>query len=604
MDSKTPQPAAHDDPKIGVYICRCGGNISDYLDTEKLADTVRGIPGVALSTVDTFMCSDPGQDRIVQDVEAGKVNRVVVASCSPFLHEVTFKAAVKRGGLNPYLYTHVNIREQGSWAHGHQGEAATRQALRMIAGGIGKVRHLQPLETIRLPSHRRVLVIGGGVAGMKAALDTARRGLKVLLVESSPALGGRTRDLGRVYPSEQDARDLVQRLEKDVRAESNITVLTDSEVSQIGGFIGNFEATIATGETRAAHAIGAVIMATGFTPYPPPAGEYAWGHEKVVTLPDLVKSLREHPPGKVLTWQGRPVRSVALMHCVGSRQCEGCFQPQADGRINDYCSRICCTSLLRNAVEIRGRFPGTAVYDFHQDIRTYGRGQEDYYTRASEAGVTFFRWKGEEPPVVNEKGGALAVTVRDQLTFGEEIEVPVDLVVLGVGMMPGPIASLTDQLKLPVGADRFLQEVHPKLRPVEVAVAGVLLAGTAQGPMSIEESLEGASAAAAKASILLAHDYTDLEPFVALVNPDRCTGCNACVEECQYAGAVSLQDGPDGNQVAVVNPGLCKGCGACVGVCPARAIDVQGWTLDQFDAMIDGMTDESLAVPASQGGVS
>ncbi|MCB1069185.1 MAG: CoB--CoM heterodisulfide reductase iron-sulfur subunit A family protein [Verrucomicrobia bacterium] len=599
----TPNPLeSPDQPKIGVYICRCGGNISDYLDTEKLADTVRGIPGVTLSKVDTFMCSDPGQDRIVQDVQAGLVNRVVVASCSPFLHEVTFKAAVRRGGLNPYLYTHVNIREQGSWAHGHQGDAATQHALHMIAGGVGKVRHLQPLDKIRLPSHRRVLVIGGGVAGMKAALDTARRGLPVLLVEKAPQLGGRSLDLGRVYPSEQEARELVKRLEKDVRAEEKITVLTGSEVTAIGGFIGNFEATISTGSEQRTDAIGAVIMATGFTPYQPPEGEYAFGHSQVVTLPEFVKALRDMPSGKTLTWNGKPVRSVGLMHCVGSRQCEGCFQPQPDGQLNDYCSRVCCTSLLRNAVELRSRFPETQIYDFHQDIRTYGRGQEDYYTCASDQGVTFFRWKGEEPPVVTarDKGG-LAITVKDQLTFGEEIEVPVDLLVLGVGMMPGPIADLVDQLKLPVGADRFLQEVHPKLRPVEVAVAGVLLAGTAQGPMSIEESLEGASAAAAKASILLAHDYTDLEPFVALVTPDLCVGCNACVEECQYAGAVTMEAGPEGKSVATVNPGLCKGCGACVAVCPTRAIDVQGWTLDQFDAMIDGMTDEALRVPATQG---
>jgi heterodisulfide reductase subunit A len=345
--------------------------------------------------------------------------------------------------------------------------------------------------------------------------------------------------------------------------------------------------------------VGAVIVATGFTPYQPAEGEYLHGHPQVVTLPELVAALRDAPSAETLSWKGKPVRSLALMHCVGSRQCEGCFAPQADGHINDYCSRVCCTSLLRNAVEIRARFPGTAVYDFHQDIRTYGRGQEDYYSRASEAGVVFFRWKGEEPPVVAERpGGGLSVTVKDQLTFGEEIEAPVDLVVLGVGMTPGPVRELASMLKISVGADRFLQEVHPKLRPVEVAVAGILLAGTAQGPMSIEEAVEGAAAAAAKACILLAHDHTELEPFVAKVTPDLCVGCNACVEECQYVGAVTMGPAADGKRVAAVNPGLCKGCGACVAVCPVRAIDVQGWTLNQFDAMIDGMAE---AVPAGSG---
>ncbi len=598
-DSKQPAIPPADEPRIGVYICRCGGNISDYLDVQKLADTARGIPGVTLSKVDTFMCSDPGQDRIVQDVKAGLVNRVVVASCSPFLHEVTFKAAVRRGGLNPYLYAHVNIREQGSWSHGHQGGDATQHALRMIAGGIGKVRHLEPLEKIRLPSHRRALVVGGGVAGMKAALDCARRGLPVLLVERAARLGGRAANLGRVYPSEQEARELVARLVREVEAEPLIAVNTGSDVANISGFIGNYEVTVASATASATHAVGAVIVATGFTPYQPAEGEDLHGHPQVVTLPDLVAALRDAPSAETLSWQGRPVRSLALMHCVGSRQCEGCFAPQADGHINDYCSRVCCTSLLRNAVEIRARFPGTAVYDFHQDIRTYGRGQEDYYSRASEAGVVFFRWKGEEPPVVAERpGGGLSVTVKDQLTFGEEIEAPVDLVVLGVGMTPGPVRELASMLKISVGADRFLQEVHPKLRPVEVAVAGILLAGTAQGPMSIEEAVEGASAAAAKACILLAHDHTELEPFVAKVTPDLCVGCNACVEECQYAGAVAMGPAADGKRVAAVNPGLCKGCGACVAVCPVRAIDVQGWTLNQFDAMIDGMAE---AVPAGSG---
>ena len=596
MDNKPVIPPA-DEPRIGVYICRCGGNISDYLNTEKLAETVRGIPGVVLSKVDTFMCSDPGQDKIVQDVQNGLVNRVVVASCSPFLHEVTFQAAVKRGGMNPYLYAHVNIREQGSWAHGHQGEAATQHALHMIAGGIGKVRHQRPLEKIRLPSERRALVIGGGVAGLKAALDVARRGLPVILLEKSANLGGHAAELGQVYPSELEARELVQRLVSQVRQEKNITVLTGSEISAISGFLGNFEATVTTGAASQSHTVGAVIVATGFEPYVPAPGEYAFGHDQVATLPELVKVLRE-ASGDRLMWKGKPVGRVALMHCVGSRQCEGVFPPQADGKVNDYCSRVCCTSLLRNALELKKKFPGIEVYDFHQDIRTYGRGQEEYYTRASEAGVVYLRWKGEEPPTVTEgPGGALHVTVKDQLTFGEEIEVPVDLVVLGVGMMPGKIAGLMDMMKLPVGADRFLQEVHPKLRPVEMAVAGVLLAGTAQGPMSIEESLEGASAAAAKASILLAHDYTDLEPFVALVNPDLCVGCNACVKECQYAGAVAMKPAENGKAVAFVNAGLCKGCGACVAVCPARAIDVQGWTLDQFDGMIDGMTDDLPALP-------
>ena len=387
-------------PKIGVYVCRCGGNISDYIDTEALAATAAQIPGVSVSTVNSFMCSDPGQNLVEQDVKAGKVDRVVVASCSPFLHEITFQAAVKRGGLNPYLYTHVNIREQGSWAHGHQGKDATKLAMLNIAAGIGKVRHVEPLEKIRLPSHRRVLVLGGGVAGMKAAIDVAKRGLPALIVEPADKLGGRTASIPKTYPRGESGADHVAALQKEIDSCDDIVAMTGSKVTGIKGFIGNFDITVTTGDKSENHAVGTIIVATGFDPYQPANGEYGFGHEQVATLPEFMDELGKAKDAAAFTWKGKPVRSIAMIHCVGSRQCEGVQKPQPDGEINDYCSRICCTSLLRTAVEVCERFPETKVYDFHQDIRTYGRGQEDYYIRASELGVTFFRWDGEEHPSV------------------------------------------------------------------------------------------------------------------------------------------------------------------------------------------------------------
>ncbi len=295
-------------------------------------------------------------------------------------------------------------------------------------------------------------------------------------------------------------------------------------------------------------------------------------------------------------------------------------QPQADGRINPYCSRVCCTTTLQQAGRCRERFPETIVYDLHQDIRTYGRGHEEYYERASLAGVTFFRWHGDEPPTVavNEHTayGAppLSVTVKDYLTWGEELTVDVDLLVLAAGMMPNRIERLVGLLKLPVGDDRFLQEVHPKLRPVETSVNGVLLAGTAQGPMNIEESLHAAGAAAVKAAAMFAHEQVELDPYVARVNPALCIGCGSCVEACQYDGAIRLNDGKGDRHLlpgrpfgcfaqkvpvpfsAEVNAGLCVGCGVCVGVCPTRAIDLQGWTLAQYEALVDGIVADIPAV--------
>lgn len=610
-------PATPEEPRIGVYICRCGGNISDVVDVEAVAAAMKSVAGVVTSQVNTFMCSDPGQALIAEDIRKERLNRVVVASCSPFLHELTFRTAVQRGGLNPFLYEHVNIREQGSWAHHSDPAGATAKSLRMIAAAVGKLRHSEPLESIRITNNRQALILGGGIAGMKAAADLAGKGIPVILIEQSSCLGGRVASLNQVYPTENEATELVEKLAAQITENPLIRIYSQARLSTLSGFIGNFDITIIVepgtdaapetgiplpkpakaGEIRAS--VGAILIATGFDPYAPQPGEYGHGGPGVVTMPDFLKHLRTQKNGELL-WNGRPVKNVGFMHCVGSRQIEGVQQPQIDGKVNDYCSRTCCTAILQQALEVRRRFPQVNVFDFHQDIRTYGRGHEDYYRNASANGVVFLRFHGDEPPTVKPgtNGEPLTVRLKDWLTFGEEIDVSLDLLVLGVGMKPRNIRDLIDLMKLPVGADRFLQEVHPKLRPVEVAVNGILLAGAAQGPMNIEETLAAASAAASKASILLGREVVELDPFVAKVNADQCIGCERCFPECAYTGALIPDIATiDGSSVkkARVNPGLCVGCGACVAVCPTRAIDLKGWTLSQFDAMVDGLV---AGVPA------
>jgi len=587
--------------KIGVYICRCGGNISDVVDVEKVAETAKLLPGVTTAKVHTFVCSDPGQQTISEDILKEDLDRVVVASCSPFLHEQTFRGAVSRGGLNPYLYEHVNIREQASWAHKHDPAGATSKSIRMIAAAVGKLRYAVPLEQIKLPNTRRALVIGGGIAGMKAASDLAARGIQVLLVEKTEKLGGRLNDRGPIYPTERDATDLLGDLVRRVLQEKKIEVRLSTQVRAVSGFIGNFKVQVASeGASPEEITAGAIIMATGFRPYEPQENEFLYKSEPcVLTLSEFIQLMRTTPEGsRNLTVNGRAVRNVAFLHCVGSRQLDGVHEPQADGRLNTYCSRTCCTTILQQALAVRRRFSKTGVYSFYQDIRTYGRGEEEYYTEASRAGVVFFRYNGEEPPTVeatpreHARDGALSITVKDTLTWGEELTLPVDLLVLGTGMIPGEIADLIEQMKLATGEDGFLQEVHPKLRPVEVAVNGVLLAGTAQGPMNIQETLSAAGAAAVKAAAMFAKESVELNPFVAEVDQQQCCGEAICVTQCAYEGAIRMvtkEVNSEQVERAEVNAGLCVGCGACVAVCPHQAIELNGWRLDQFEAMVDGI---------------
>jgi heterodisulfide reductase subunit A len=593
--------ASGEKPRIGVYLCDCGGNISDTVNCQKVTDFLAGLPDVAVSRGSQFMCSDAGQKLITNDINEKGVNRVVVGACSVFLHEQTFRKTLQRAGLNPYLYCHIGVREQDSWVHHSSPREATEKAARLMSAGVAKARMMRPLEAIRLDARKHALVIGGGVAGLRAALSIARRGLSVTLVEKSESLGGHVTQWNRLFPTDEDARAVVSRLTADVMAQENIEVLTGTEVVSSCGYVGNFEIRLRRQSTESDLKAGAVVIATGFEPYEPFEGELGYRrYPEVITLPQLEGVLSEDRGQEDgLNWNNRRVRSLAMIHCVGSRQVEGVHQPQPDGKVNDYCSRVCCTATLAAANEIRERYPEVTVYDVYQDIRTYGRGHEDYYLRASRNQVTFLRCTAEEVPEVVQSGAGedfpLLVRVKDRLTWGEEIELPVDLVVLSVGIMPSPIKEIERMFKVAPGSDRFLLEVHPKLRPVETAVPGVVLAGTAQAPMSVQECCAAAEAAASKVGILLARGEVELEPYVARVDPDRCQGTGECVRVCPQEGAIRMEasdTGAKSYQRAVVTAANCNGCGVCVSACPNRAIDVQGWQLDEYEAMVQAMTAE------------
>ena len=658
--------------RIGVYTCKCGGNIGDVVRCESVAKTLGQFPNVVVSRTDMSMCSDAGQALIEDDIKEKGVNRVVIGACAPSLHEQTFRGTVARAGLNPYFYHHVGLREQDSWVHHDDPDGATEKAVHLMAAGLAKARLLDPLEPIKLSACQHTLVIGGGVAGLRAALDIARRGMKATIIEKTPFLGGHAAQLESIFPTGESARDLLQRLIEEVVDHPNIQVLVRAELEDISGYVGDFHvqirqqsqgisADIAEEAMSACTVevpdefeygltkrkaiyrsyegcfppapavdwenyvdgcvklngsplnlsnspkiieinVGAVVVATGFKPYEPHEGEYGFGvYPEVMTLPKFIRYLALNKEKKELVWNDHPVRNIALIHCVGSRQLDGVNEPQPDGQVNNYCSRVCCTATLHAATELRERYPEVNVFDIYEDIRTYGRGHEEYYSQASHAMVRFLRFHDDEIPNVTAASPndefPLLVNVKDYLTWGEELQVPVDLVVLAVGMMPNPIDDIIKLLKISPGTDRFLLEVHPKLRPVETAVPGIVLAGTAQGPMNIQESCAAASAAAAKVAVLLSQGQVELEPFVALVDPERCDGSGQCVTVCQYEDAIDLKTfSSNGHSAlkAVVTPANCAGCGSCVSACPNQAIDLQGWTLNQYNAMVDALAVDAL----------
>lgn len=663
--------------KVGVYICYCGGNISDHVDVEAVRERVAKLPDVAVSRTNMFMCSDPGQELIINDLKNGIVDRVVVASCAPSLHETTFRSAIERAGGNPFIYEHANIREQVSWVH--HGDPATDKAAILVAAATAKAKLLKPLEPVRVEAKKHTTVIGGGISGMTAALGIADRGIDVALIEKESRLGGQLNRLYRLAPAGESAAQIVETLSKKIHSHDKITVFTGCRIENVEGYVGNFTLSLKsatdlhkqsmpdlkvnnngenntlleTTQNSATLETGAIIMATGSKSYSTAIGEFGHGtYEQVITLQDLISYLKENLPAtynndndrvdnttkadgkncysgidinltesacppssrKELTYNGRKIRSIAMIHCVGSRQIPGVHKPGMSGVLNEYCSRTCCSAMLNASLTIRQAFPKTTVYEMYRDIRTYGRGEEELYNSAAENKVIFMRFEaGAEPEVkkngkkmeaMNSSGNAdtsdfpLQVTIQDTLTFGETFDLPVDLVVLAAGTEPNDLSSLVKAMKIPVGSDGFLLEVHPKLRPVEFPVAGIFLAGTCQSPMNAGEASNAAGAAAAKASALLSRGFIELPPFVAEVDEEGCNGCGACVEACLKDGALTLTEIEKGGKkvrVARVIPAVCLGCGACAAVCPESAIDLNGWSLKQYEKMVDAIVAEGMA---------
>ena len=590
------RPAAEERPddvgpeakrRVGVYICHCGGNISDYVDVERVASDALGEEAVVVARSPMFACSEAGQQEILEDIEQFGLDGLVVASCSPKLHTYTFRGVAARGGLNPYEYTQVNVREQCSWVHTDDTAAATAKAAGLVRAGIARTRLTVPLEPLVVETTPKTLVIGGGVSGLRAAIGLADIGLAVVLVERELTLGGWVGRFGEMYPHGRNGRELIDSLISEIKRRPAITVLTSAEVVGKSGSFGNYVVDIRVGDPGSQSIsvlVGSIIVSTGFDPYQPPAGEFGYGTAGVLTLAEF-KELLDASPGP-LAHHGKAVRSIAYVYCVGSRRPSG-----EDG--NEYCSRYCCTAAVHASIQASHLDASVRQFHLYRDIRTYGK-YETLYTESRKQGSVYVRFPDDAPPAVAQgTDGRLVVTVRDELTGGEQLAIPVDLVVLVTGMVARSNRELTGTLKLPLGSDGFFNEIHPKLRPVETVVDGVLVAGACQGPKSSAESVASGLAAVTQSAAVLRKGYTELSPLVAEVIPADCTACEKCLTSCPY-DAIAMTSA-DGRDVAAISEDTCKGCGGCVPVCPEDAIDLRGYTDAQIRAQIDSLLEVAAA---------
>lgn len=646
-----------EDVRVGVYICHCGINIASVVDVEEVTREAAKLPNVVVARNYVYMCSQPGQSLIREDIRKLGVNRVVVASCSPRMHEPTYQRVLEEEGLNPYFFEMANIREQVSWAHMLDPASATEKAKDLVRMAVARACRLEPIPKKEIPVTRSALVIGGGAAGLRAALDLAEAGFQVYLVERQPYLGGNVALLNTLYWG-KDAAEYVKLVSEKVLGNPRIKVYLNSDICEVTGYVGNFHVKIKKRPTfvdescnlcgkcedacpvslpnpinlcldsrkaiyipsgsglpknyiidaehctfcgecvkvceagainlnsvpkEAEFDVGAIIVATGFETYNP-SGEYGYGvHKDVITQLGLERLLSRNGPTKGELRRpsdGEVPKSVVFIMCVGSRQKSG-----KEGKTNAYCSRYCCSSALKNSKIIKENYPNSEVYVLYRDIRAFSRMHEELYRKCRDLGVNFIRFSQDEPPKVDVKDGEQIVTVKDKV-LNVTLEIAADLVVLVEGMVPrSDVENLRSLLSLTLSPDGFFQEMHPKMNPLESFTEGIFLAGAAQGPKDIIDSVSQASGAAAKVSTLLSKGRILRDLVTAEVNEESCVGCGKCIEVCPF-GAIELDEEREVVRVVDVK---CKGCGSCSSKCPIGAIQLRHYRDTQLIAMLDSL---------------
>jgi len=570
-----------EEPRIGVFICHCGVNIGGVVNVPEVVKYAKTLPNVAYSEDNIYTCSEAGLASIKEAIKKHTLNRVIVASCTPRTHEPLFRSACREAGLNHYLFEMANIREQCSWVHAHQQENATKKAKDLVRMAAARATWLQPQEEPELEIKDTALIIGGGIAGMTAALTIANQGFKVYLTEKEPELGGNLRRLHKLYPTMQDTKEILEPTVKAVAANKNIETLTSTMVSDVKGYVGNFKVTLAKGSEKREIDVGTIIVACGAMNYTPPKGLYQYGvYPKIVTQLEMDEMLKN---GKIV----KPPERIVMIQCVGARKGEIRAMDLAGFPKSDtarllakilkakkeegwpYCSKICCMNAIKNAVLVKQRFPETDIIILYGDVRVY-KEYEDFYSMAREYQVKFVKHIEEVTPEITQgPEGKLTVTAYDALS-GQEIKLPCDWVVLSTPLIPHKEeVLLARMLKIPISSDGFLMEAHVKLRPVDTQMDGIFLAGSASGPKDVPETVISAQAAAARASTLMANKKMRTEALTSVVDEEQCIGCGLCEEICAY-GAHYVEDGKSHTIAA-----LCRGCGACAAECPRRAITMQ-----------------------------
>jgi heterodisulfide reductase subunit A len=578
--TKKSYPVEHDvadeEPRLGVFVCHCGMNIGSVVDVEAVVKRIEHEPDVILATHTMFTCADTSLSNIKDMIHKHRLNRIVVASCTPRTHEPLFRETLREAGLNPYLFEMANIRDQCSWVHSAVPQSATEKAVELVKMSIARARTLWPLEGGTLTVDQTGIVIGGGLSGMTAALALADQGFNVHLVEQAGRLGGTLHDIHRTFEHDDIARfthNLIQQVQKHPHIKSYL----EAEITGIKGHIGKFAVTLAKGGANFEISGGAIIVATGAQAAK--TTEFLYGKsDRVLTQVELEKRLHDK------TWPAKG-QNIVMIQCVGSRN-----------EKHPYCSRICCSMAVKNALAVKKLDPDANVYVLYRDVRTYGF-REIYYQQAREAGVVFIRYTPEAPPQVADNNG-LVVTLKSP-DLPDVLAIEADNVVLSTGVEVDLKNNkrISDMLKVPLNLDGFYVEAHMKLRPVDFATEGIFLCGLAHSPKFIDENISQARAAAARAATVLSKTQLDVSAQVSYVDQQKCISCMTCVTVCPYSTPYCNKDGKGQIEAA-----KCMGCGICAAECPARAIQLHHFETDQFMVMIkqlfaEGNGDNGVAAP-------